>query len=89
VSDPSDLKRRIKGVIVDRMNLKVSPEDIKDDEGLFGGAGLGLDSIDALDLVVGIYEEFAVELKDDDMHIFANVNSIAGFLEAKLAPVTA
>jgi acyl carrier protein len=89
VSDQADLKRRIKGVIVDRMNLKVSPEDVKDDEALFGGAGLGLDSIDALDLVVGIYEEFGVELKDDDMHIFASVDSIAAFLEAKLTPAVA
>lgn len=89
MSEQADLKRRIKGVIVDRMNLKLKPEDVKDDAGLFGGAGLGLDSIDALDLVVGIYEEFAVELKDDDMHIFANVNSIAAFLEAKLIPAVA
>jgi acyl carrier protein len=89
VSEQADLKRRIKGVIVDRMNLKMKPEDVKDDEGLFGGTGLGLDSIDALDLVVGIYEEFAVELKDDDMHIFASVDSIAAFLEAKLTPAVA
>jgi acyl carrier protein len=89
VSEQADLKRRIKGVIVDRMNLKMNPEDVKDDEGLFGGTGLGLDSIDALDLVVGIYEEFAVELKDDDMHIFASVDSIAAFLEAKLTPAVA
>lgn len=89
MSEQADLKRRIKGVIVDRMNLKMNPEDVKDDEGLFGGTGLGLDSIDALDLVVGIYEEFAVELKDDDMHIFASVDSIAAFLEAKLTPAVA
>lgn len=89
MSEQADLKRRIKGVIVDRMNLKMKPEDVKDDEGLFGGTGLGLDSIDALDLVVGIYEEFAVELKDDDMHIFASVDSIAAFLEAKLTPAVA
>jgi acyl carrier protein len=88
MSDLSDVKRRIKKVIVDRMNLKLSPDQVKDEDGLFG-AGLGLDSIDALDLVVGIYEEFDVELKDDDMHIFANVNSIAAFLEQKLTPVNA
>ena len=88
MSDLSDLKQRIKRVLVDRMNLKMNPDDVKEDEGLFGG-GLGLDSIDALDLVVGIYEEFGVELKDDDMHIFASVNSIAAFLEPKLSPVVA
>ena len=89
MSEHADLKRRIKGVIVDRMNLKMGAEEVKDDEALFGGTGLGLDSIDALDLVVGIYEEFAVELKDEDMHIFASVDSIAAFLEAKLTPVIA
>jgi acyl carrier protein len=89
MSKALDLKGRIKQVIVDRMNLKIAADDISDEGSLFGGdkPGLNLDSIDALELVVGIYEEFGVELKDEDMQIFASVQTIAAFLEERLAQV--
>lgn len=83
----SDRKARIKELIIERMNLKLSPADIGDEQGIFGSqeGSLALDSIDALDLVVAIYEEFDVEIKDTDMHIFASVQSIDDFVGARLA----
>jgi len=82
----SELKDRIKKLIADRLNLRIKPEDIQDDVAIFssGEGGLGLDSIDALDLAVGLFEEFEVEVGQNDMHIFANVNSIEAFVESKL-----
>lgn len=83
----SDRRLQIKELIVNRMNLKIDPRQIKDDAAIFGSdpESLGLDSIDALDLVVGIYEQFNVEIEDSDMHIFANVQTIDAFIENKLA----
>ncbi len=82
----SELKNRIKNLIVDRLNLRIKPEQIRDDVPIFGSTegGLGLDSIDALDLAVGLFEEFEVEVGQKDMHIFANVDSIAAFVAGKL-----
>ena len=57
-----DLKRQIKEVIVSSLQLEdVKPEDIVDSEPLFG-TGLGLDSIDALELGVALKKKFGVKL---------------------------
>lgn len=82
----SNRRAQIKELIVNRMNLKIDPAMIQDEAPIFGSeeGSLGLDSIDALDLVVGIYEQFNVEIEDSDMHIFANVQTIDAFIESKL-----
>jgi len=86
----SDRTRKIKELIVSRMNLKIDPQQIEDTAPIFGSepGSLGLDSIDALDLVVGLYEEFDVEIQDSDMHIFASVATIDAFIEEKLTQVS-
>jgi acyl carrier protein len=83
----SERKARLKEIVVDRMNLKIAASEIGDEQALFGdGEGsLGLDSIDALDLVVGIYEEFDVEIQESDMSVFHNVDTLDGFIESRLA----
>ena len=55
-----ELKGRVKALIVRQLKLEIEPESIKDDAPLFGDdpSGLGLDSIDALELVLGIEKEF-------------------------------
>src|SRR5258707_3741255 len=81
----SDLKLQIKTLIVNRLNLRMPREDISESAPIFSSedGGLGLDSIDALDLAVGLFEEFQVEIGQKDMHIFANVDTIAGFVANK------
>jgi acyl carrier protein len=76
------LKARIKRLIAERLNLRISPEEISNASPIFDSAdgGLGLDSIDALDLVVGIFEEFNVEVEQNDMHIFRSVNTLAEYI---------
>jgi|CXWL01.1.fsa_nt_gi acyl carrier protein len=83
----SERRARLKEIVVDRMNLKIAAGEIGDEQALFGdGDGsLGLDSIDALDLVVGIYEEFEVEIQESDMSVFHNVATLDGFIEERLA----
>jgi acyl carrier protein len=80
----TEIKRKIKEIIIKRLNLKISPEDISDEILLFGskenGKGLGLDSIDSLELAVGLMDEFNVSISDEDMHIFESVNTIYDFV---------
>ena len=83
-----DLKQQIKEVIVSSWQLEdVKPEDIVDAEPLFG-AGLGLDSIDALELGVALKKKFGVKLSaesaDNKKH-FASVDALAEYIAAEKA----
>ena len=77
--DLSQLKQEIKSFIVKRLRLAdVSPESIGDAEPLFGG-GLDLDSVDLLDLVVGVEKEYGIRIASaaEGREILASVNSLA------------
>jgi acyl carrier protein len=79
------LKERLKAMLVEELNLEeINPEDIVDDDPLFG-EGLGLDSLDAVELVVLVEKHFGVEIKDmDEGRIaFASINSLAAFIEER------
>lgn len=81
----SDIKEKIKEMLVRRLKLKMTAQDIKDNNPLFGEGGLGLDSIDALELVVGLQKEFGVSITDKAVaeKVLASVDTIAEFVEAK------
>ena len=77
--DTSGLRAELKALIVSELNLKGrDPASIQDDAPLFG-AGLGLDSLDALQLAMVIEERFGVRIPDGDeaRAIFASVAAIA------------
>ena len=80
----SDLTPRVKELIVRRLKLEIDPSSIQDDAPLFG-EGLGLDSIDALELVLGIEQEFGIKVEDEEVGVkaFASVNALADFIEQK------
>jgi len=80
-----DLKLKIKELIISALELEdIKPENIADSEPLFG-EGLGLDSIDALELGVAIKKKFGVKFSaenaDNKKH-FASVNALAAYIEA-------
>ena len=83
-----ELKQEIKELIISSLELEdVKPEDIKDDAPIFG-KGLGLDSIDALELGVAIKKKFGVKLSaenEDSKKHFASVNALAEFISANRA----
>jgi acyl carrier protein len=85
------IRSTIRRLIVESLNLEgLAPERIADDLPLFG-EGLGLDSVDALELVVALEKEFdiTVESHDIDRKVFASVSALATFVEkcrAAMAP---
>jgi acyl carrier protein len=77
------LKQQVKQQIVTFLNLNhVKPEDIKDDEPLFG-EGLGLDSIDSIELIVMLSREYGINIQDpkEGRKILATVNTMADYIE--------
>lgn len=80
--EKEQLKAELKQHIVTYLNLlETKPEDIADDMSLFGD-GLGLDSIDSLELIVLLEREYKVKIKDpkDGRKVLVNVNSMVDFI---------
>ena len=79
-----DLRDAIKEMMVENLMLKVSKEEIRDDLPLFGPEGLGLDSIDALELVVSLEKKFGVTVANSEAarQALATVNSIHDYVVA-------
>jgi acyl carrier protein len=85
--DRAELGANLKRLIVESLNLEgLSPERIADDAPLFG-QGLGLDSVDALELVVAIEKEYGISIKSHevDKSVFASVASLGDFVTRTLA----
>jgi acyl carrier protein len=79
-----NLAPRVKELIVRRLKLEIDPTSIQDDAPLFG-EGLGLDSIDALELVLGLEQEFGIKVEDEEVGVkaFSSVNALVDFIEQK------
>lgn len=75
----------LKAKIIESLNLQdITPDQIEDDAPLFGG-GLGLDSIDALELVVMLEKNYGIVIKDieEGRPAFRSVRTLADFIEAR------
>lgn len=77
-----NITERLKKMLIERLRLPLKVNEIADDSPLFG-LGLGLDSVDTLELVVGIEQEFHISVSDDDMQIFRSVNTVVDFIIEK------
>lgn len=78
------LEREVAGMIVSGLNLEVAPEDIQPDAALYGD-GLGLDSIDILEVALLVSKRFGVQLKadsEDNFHIFSSLRSLTAYIVA-------
>ncbi|BDD84018.1 acyl carrier protein [Tsukamurella pulmonis] len=82
-----ELNRRIKQLVIDGLGLEVTPEAISDNQPLFG-RGLEMDSLDTLEVVVLVNDEFGVSVSDSDAQAFGSVNALADVILAK-APAPA
>lgn len=81
--EQSPLKTALKEQIIQYLNLKIQPEEIKDDQPLFG-EGLGLDSIDSIELIVLLDRNYGIKIEDpkEGRKILVDVNSMAEYIEA-------
>jgi acyl carrier protein len=78
-----ELKQRIKDMMVENLMLQITAQDIKDDQPLFGPDSLGLDSVDALQLVVSLDKNFGLKIPTPAVakEILQSVNTIVAAVE--------
>ena len=77
-----DIKYELKKQIIEELNIEdIKPEDIEDNAPLFGD-GLGLDSIDALELVVLLEKNYGIKIVDEEVgkRVLASINTMAEFI---------
>ena len=81
----SELKQQIKHLLVENLMLQTTAEEIADDIPMFGPGGLGLDSVDALQLVVALDKHYGLKISDAEAAkgILQNVNTIAAAIEQR------
>jgi acyl carrier protein len=78
------LEREVAQLIVDALNLEVAPADINPDEPLYGD-GLGLDSIDVLEIALVVSKRYGLQLRadnDDNHRIFSSLHSLTEYISA-------
>lgn len=82
--EKQELIEKLKEQIITQLNLEgMSPDDIEPDAALFGD-GLGLDSIDALELIVLLEKEYGIKIEDpkEGKKIFHSVTTLADYILA-------
>ena len=87
MDDTASLKTRIKELMVENLMLQVQPAEIADDQPLFGPDSLGLDSVDALQLVVALDKNYGVKVPNPEAarQVLQSVNSMAEAIMKKQA----
>jgi Acyl carrier protein len=78
-----ELIAKLKEQIIAELNLEdIKPEDINDDSPLFGEGGLGLDSIDALELIVLLEKNYGIKIEDpkEGKTIFYSIRTLAEYI---------
>ena len=81
----NSIEKELADMIVESLNLKISPDEIDPEQALFG-EGLGLDSMDALEVSVLISEQYGVKLTIDDTDmtkVFSNLRSLGNYIQEK------
>ena len=87
MSSNDETRARLKQIIIDYLNLEgMTPEMIEDESPLFGD-GLGLDSVDALELVVALEKEYGIRIENPESsrEAFTSVTTLAAFVEQQRA----
>ncbi len=81
----NEIVQRIRTLLSTRLKLDKAVDEITDETPLFGPTGLGLDSIDALELVLGLEKEFGVVIEDRATAVkaLASIQTIAEFIQAQ------
>jgi acyl carrier protein len=75
----SEVIRRLKRMLIERLSLPYRDADLHEDVSLLG-SGLGLDSLDALELLLGIEQEFGAKVDAGSIGVLRSINSVADYL---------
>mgnify|MGYP006097343733 CR=1 FL=1 len=84
----TELKENLKVQIIEQLNLEdLTPADITDEMSLFGEDGIGLDSIDALEFIVLLEQNYDIKIGDpsEGREIFQSINSFAAYISKNKA----
>ena len=89
MEDANELKKQLKQMMVENLMFQISADQIGDDQPLFGPGGLGLDSVDALQLVVALDKSFGVKIADpaSAREILQSINTMALAVRTKTSTV--
>jgi len=87
MNNPAELKTQIKHLLVENLMLQSKAEEIADDLPLFGPGSLGLDSVDALQIVVALDKNYGLKIPDPEAakKVLQSVNTIVAALEQRLS----
>lgn len=82
----SNIKEKVKKVIIDSLELSIAPDEMDNNDLLFG-EGLGGNSMALMEVIVGLEKAFEIEISDEEliMDVFETVNSIAEFIKSKIS----
>jgi acyl carrier protein len=81
MQEKTTLEQEVSQMIVEALNLEeVSPESIEPEAPLFRG-GLGLDSIDALEISMAVSQKYGFQLRSSDKEVFASLRSLSNHIE--------
>lgn len=84
MSSTADQRLQVKRLLVEQLHMRMDPTEIGDETPLFGQAGLGLDSVDALELVSGVESRFGPFPSEEHARkVLANVATLADDLVAR------
>ena len=81
----TELEREVAELLVSSLNLEVAPETIEAEADLYGD-GLGLDSIDILEIALVVSKQYGIQMKtegDDNFHIFKSLRSLSAYIAEK------
>lgn len=78
-----EIKTELKSIFEERLNMDLSNISAGDDDNLFGSNGWGIDSIDVIDIVLGVEQKFGVKLKQDEevQAHFRTLNTLAAYIK--------
>jgi acyl carrier protein len=87
MSNTTELRAEIKRMLVTNLMLQTTAEEIKDDQLLFGPGSLGLDSVDALQIVVALDKNYGLKIPDPETarKVLQSVDTIVAAVEQKAA----
>jgi acyl carrier protein len=85
VSNTADLQREVAELMIECLNLEVTADQIAPDTPLYGD-GLGLDSIDVLEVALAVSKRYGLQLRsdsEDNQHIFSSLRSLSDYIAAQ------